>query len=532
MSNETTPAQLRSLRALFAAALLLCGVARADDLPDVERVARSLVDEALAANLGLDQAESNVDQRLAILDQARAEYLPQIDLQLRYSEANGGRTIEVPALGLDFRFLREREQDSYVRLTQPIYDPRLAAAETRRGICRGMPRATGSTLTACASHATCARPTTAGSPRASPSACSRRPPGSRKRTSASTTACTATARSRGTCASRAEAEHLEITQQILRARAAEDLARRYLNLLCNAPLEREPEAPVVTDADLPRMAHGMPAARGVALEERAVDRRAELRELDSGIAAAGEAESAARAAFKPQLAFAVDAGTQGEEWDYSVEDSYVLASVIVRFNLFNGGGDRAAIREARARSAGLTAGRQLAEQQIRIEVQQAITDLEVAEASLETAARRVEAADAAYAIVAKKRDLGQVSSAEYLDAQRALTQARLNGNVTRFQAFGALARGGIRDRRHGAAMKHRDVGFAFAARARARGLRQRRGTGGRAGRGAGARRARGRGAGHRVAARDRRARAGRRSAPRLQDRRRDPAESPSNRALP
>ena len=49
------------------------------------------------------------------------------------------------------------------------------------------------------------------------------------------------------------------------------------------------------------------------------------------------------------------------------------------------------------------------------------------------------AAEAAHAIVAKKRDLGQVSSAEYLDAQRALTQARLNGNVTRFQALGALA---------------------------------------------------------------------------------------------
>jgi outer membrane protein TolC len=237
----------------------------------------------------------------------------------------------------------------------------------------------------------------------------------------------------------AEAEHLEIAQQLLRARAAEDLARRYLNLLCNAPLDREPEAPAVTDADLPRMALHMPAVRGIALEERAVDRRAELRELDSGIAAAGAAERAARAAFKPQVAFAVDAGTQGEEWDYSVEDSYVLASVILRFNLFNGGGDRAAIREARARSAGLEAGRELAERQIRIEVQEAITDLEVAEASLETAARRVEAADAAYAIVAKKRDLGQVSSAEYLDAQRALTQARLNGNVTRFQALGALA---------------------------------------------------------------------------------------------
>ena len=438
MSNETTTAQLRSLRALFAAALLLCGVARADDLPDVERVARSLVDEALAANLGLDQAESNVDQRLAILDQARAEYLPQIDLQLRYSEANGGRTIEVPALGLDFRFLREREQDSYVRLMQPIYDPRLAAQKrgaefswdaSRHGLdayrlrlARDVRQAYYRWLTARESIGVLEA--TAGLAKEN-----ERVNDSLYRNGKVTRDLRLSA----------EAEHLEITQQILRARAAEDLARRYLNLLCNAPLEREPEAPVVSDADLPRMAHGVPAARGVALEERAVGRRAELRELDSGIAAAGEAESAARAAFKPQLAFAVDAGTQGEEWDYSVEDSYVLASVIVRFNLFNGGGDRAAVREARARSAGLTAGRQLAEQQIRIEVQQAITDLEVAEASLETAARRVEAADAAYAIVAKKRDLGQVSSAEYLDAQRALTQARLNGNVTRFQAFGALA---------------------------------------------------------------------------------------------
>jgi outer membrane protein TolC len=164
-----------------------------------------------------------------------------------------------------------------------------------------------------------------------------------------------------------------------------------------------------------------------------------LRELDSGLAASGEEEAAARAAFKPQLGFAVDAGTQGEEWDYSDQDSYVLASFVVRFNLFNGGGDLAAIRAARARTAALAAGREFAEQQIRIEVQEAITDLEVAEASHATSTRRVEAAEAAFTIVAKKRDLGQVSQADYLDAQRALTQARLSGNVTRFETLGALA---------------------------------------------------------------------------------------------
>ncbi len=407
-------------------------------MPEVERVTDALVAEALESNLGLDQSAAYVDRRLALLDQARARYLPQIDLQLRYSEADGGREIEIPALDLRFQFLRDREQESYVRLTQPIYDARIAAA--RRGaqhlydasrygfeayqlrLARDVRQAYYRWLATRESvgvlEATAAL-----------AAENERVNDSLYRNGKVTR----------DLLLRAEAEHLEITQQLLRARAAEDLARRYLNLLCNAPLEREPEAVAVSDTDLPRLALGIPRDRGSALEELAVGRRAELRELESGVAAAGESEAAARAAFKPQFAFAVDAGTQGREWNYADEDPYVLASFIVRFNLFNGGGDRAGIRAARAQTAELAAGHELAEQQVRIEVQEAITDLEVAEASLETAARRVEAAEAAYTIVAKKRDLGQVSPAEYLDAQRALTQARLNGNVTRFQALGALA---------------------------------------------------------------------------------------------
>jgi outer membrane protein len=438
MSNVSTAAHFRHVAFAALAGLALAGGARADDLPEVERVTDGLVAEALEANLGLDQAEANVDQRFAVLDQARAEYLPQIDMQLRYSEANGGRTLEIPALGLDFKFLREREQESFVRLSQPIYDARLGAQRrgaenlydaSRHGLeayqlrlARDVRQAYYRWLAARESIAVLE---------------------STEKLAAENARVNDSLYRNGKVTRdlrlRAEAEHLEITQQLLRARAAEDLARRYLNLLCNAPLAREPEAVAVSATDLPRLALRMPATRGEALEELAVGRRAELRELDSGIAAAGESENAARAAFKPQLAFAVDAGTQGAEWDYSVEDSYVLASLIVRFNLFNGGGDRAAIREARAKSAGLEAGRALAEQQIRIEVQQAITDLEVAEASLETAARRTEAAEAAYTIVAKKRDLGQVSQADYLDSQRALTQARLNENVTRFETLGALA---------------------------------------------------------------------------------------------
>ncbi|MGQ0429364.1 MAG: TolC family protein [Gammaproteobacteria bacterium] len=436
MSNDATFVQFRHW-ALALAVLLFAAGAQAE-VPAVRRVADALVAEALDSNLGLAANEAGVDQKLAALDAVRAEFLPQLDLQLRYTEADGGREITVPALGLNFRFLREREQDSVVRLTQPLYDARLSAE--RRGTQHGYEAARHGLQAYRARLARDVRQAYYGWLAA------REAIGVLEATAVlarENERVNESLHKNGKVTRdlllRAEAERLEVEQQLVRARATESLARRYLNLLCNAPLEREPEAAAVSDSDLPLLAASIPARDEVRLESTALDRRAELRQLDAGLAAAGETESAARAAFKPQLALAVDAGTQGEEWNYDDHDPYVLASIVLRFNLFNGGGDRAALRGARARSAELAASRALAEQQIRIEVREALTDLEVAEASLATAGRRIEAATAAYAIVAKKRDLGQVPPAEYLDAQRALTEARLNGNVTRYEALAALA---------------------------------------------------------------------------------------------
>ncbi len=436
MSKQSTAAQF----ALVLAGFIAAADVRAD-APSVQLIADELVAEALDANLGLAAEQANVEQREAALDAARARFLPVIDLQLRYSQADGGREVEFPVSPTEtvtFSFLRDREQDSLLRLTQPLYDARISAERrgaehgheaARHGLAAHRLRLARDVRQAyyrwlAARESVGVFEATLGLAREN------------ERVNASLYDNGKVTRD---VQLRAEAERLEVEQRLHRVRATESLARRNLNLLCNAPLSRVPVAAVVTDADLPRLAARLPVTRGTALEETAVGGRPELRQLDAGVAAAGESERAARAAFKPQLAFAVDAGTQGEDWDYADEDPYVLASVIVRFNLFRGGGDRAAIRAAHAEGAGLVANRALAEQQIRIEVQEAISDLEVAEASLATATRRVEAATAAYAIVAKKRDLGQVSPADYLDAERALTEARQNGNVTRFEALAALA---------------------------------------------------------------------------------------------
>jgi outer membrane protein TolC len=471
MSRDSTTAKIGfpgfALALLFAASVAATPAAEA---PAVERVADALVAEALESNLGLTAVQAGVDQRLAALDVARARFLPTLDLLLRYSQADGGREIEFPVGDLlnpvyaslnallaasgqpapftpianqSFSFLREREQDSVLRLSQPLYDARIAAArrqasygydaarygleayrlqlerDVRQAYYRWL--ASRETVEILAATLELARE-------------NERVNDSLHRNGKVTR----------DLVLRAEADRLQTDQLLTRARATESLARRYVNLLCNAPLARELESAAVTDADLPRLAARIPRPTGTAaaalqFEDAAVERRAELRQLEASVAAAGESERIAKAAFKPQLALAVDTGTQGSDWDYGDQDPYVMASVIVRFNLLNGGADRASVRAARARSAELMAGRALAEQQIRIQVHEALSDLEVAEASLTTASRRADAAAAAFAIIAKKRDLGQVSPAEYLDAQRALTAARLNGNVTRYEALAALA---------------------------------------------------------------------------------------------
>ena len=471
MSKDSTTAQIGFAGFMLALSLATPATAALEtDAPAVERVADALVAEALESNLGLSAVEAGVDQRLAALDVARARFLPTLDLHLRYSEADGGREIELPVGDLlnpvyaslnallaasgqpapftpianqSFSFLREREQDSVLRLSQPLYDARVAAA--RRQAAYGYDAARYG-LEAYrlqlerdvrqAYYRWLASREATGILAATLELAQEN-----ERVNESLHRNGKVTRD---LVLRAEADRLQIDQQLTRARATESLARRYVNLLCNAPLMRELEAAAVTDADLPRLAARVPRPTGTAatalqLEDTALERRAELRELEAGVAAAGESERIARAAFKPQVALAVDAGTQGSDWDYGDQDPYVLASVIVRFNVFSGGADRASVRAARARSAELVAGRALAEQQIRMQVHEALSDLEVAEASLATANRRASAAAAAFAIVSKKRDLGQVTPSEYLDAQRALTAARLNGNVTRYEALAALA---------------------------------------------------------------------------------------------
>ena len=152
MSNCSTTAISGLLLALLGAWVLAAPAASAQT---VDAVVEQLVEQAEASNLELAGVEAGVAQRQAVLDQARARFLPAVDLGLRYSRADGGRQIDfrvgdlfnpvyasrnsllaangqpapfTPIDNVSIPFLREREQQSAVTMTQPLFDARISAA--------------------------------------------------------------------------------------------------------------------------------------------------------------------------------------------------------------------------------------------------------------------------------------------------------------------------------------------------------------------------------------------------------------------
>jgi outer membrane protein len=458
-------------RALLAATLLLDARPTVAGQSPLDLVLDGLVEEVLVSNLEVAGAKAGVAQRLAALDVAKARYLPSLDLSVRYTRAEGGRKLEIPvgdlmnpvystlndllvAQGKPGNFpvidnysiavQRQEEQQSGLLLLQPIFDLRIPAA--RRAAESEHLAALGGLA---ALRGRLARETRNGYYRWLGLRQTVEILDSTLELTRSNLAVNESLFRNGKITQdlvyRAEADVLEVEQHALAATNAVVLAKAWVNLLRNQPFDRELDTVTVSDDDVARerarvaAETASPQLEVRSLQDAATARRPELRQLDSVIAAATAGHDAARAANYPTLGLAVDAGSQGASFGFDNDDLYVVASLVLRFNLFRGGADAATIREATSRIDELKAARSLAEQRIRVEVLDTLQVFHVAQTSLKTSEKRAVAAEAGFRIAQKKRDLGQINQTEFIDSRRALTDAQLNRNRTRFEALAALA---------------------------------------------------------------------------------------------
>ena len=449
---------------LLAAQTLGPTAARAANLDTTaRRPVAAVIDDyvklGLSSNLALQSAELEVERTAAALDSARARFSPEASLVARYTRAEGGREISLPLAAAfnpvyltlndllkangqaprfgtiqdpQFSLIRPREQDTRVTLRQPLYAPAIPAAVRAQRAALEASRYAQLALTnrlrrdITASYVDWSRAARA----ADLVVASRLLLAENLRI---TESLYANGKLTQDQVLRAKAELLALDQQVIEVQNVRDQARSYLNFLLNRPLDTTIEASEVdteiarTNADLAQ------------LRTAAITARPELAQADRAIGAAGARASIARAARMPSLALAVDGGTQGERYEFGSGRNFSTVSLLLNWTLFDGGARSADERAARISERQARTQREQLALQIELEVQQALDRLRTSTASLETAAARAAAAQAAFRIATRKRDEGMMSQLEFLDARTSLSAAELNLNALRYEVLARQA---------------------------------------------------------------------------------------------
>ena len=425
-------------RAVPALALILLGAswpAAAQQNP-----LDALVHEGLEQNLGLTQERLVTDERNLDVTRARALFLPTAGVDARYSALSGvldigdlvnpayralNQLTGTNAFPTDLSITQPFKQDMRVRVTQPLFDASIlanyslarslreiqhgrlgaAARDLAEGIelgylqfasARQVAALYGSTLEVLRENLRVSeRLVAAGS--ATPDA-----------------------------VSRARADLSETTQRLAEADQQRDAAGRALNQLLHRALDRPVEV-------IPDSALAFPLAP--TLDEalaRAHDARDELREADFGVRAARAQTRLAEASFLPSVALAVDYGFQGDRLRFSGANDFTAVSVVVQWNLFNGGRDAARRRQGRLETERAQVAREDLETRIALQVRQAYDAAVVAREAIPTAGARLEAAARTFELVRRRYDEGLAPHLEFTQARADFTNAGLNQILTRY----------------------------------------------------------------------------------------------------
>jgi len=400
----------------------------------------ALVREGLERNLTLARERLADDQSEVGVRQARALYLPTVTFDARYSRTSGvldvGDLVNPAYQALNQltgsnRFPTNIDaslplaQETRFRIGQPIYNPAIRAnydaSKSLRGLqgaqLRGAMRQLAAEIqTAWLQHASAAKVVEL---YRSTLELVRENVRVNERLLANGTITPE-------AVLRARAELSEVEQQLAEAEERRDAARRAWNLLLDRPLDAP--VPVIADSALAFELPGSPDD----LVRVALARREELEQTTWGERAAEAQERAATASFLPSVSLGVDYGVQGQEYRFDRDNDVLVASVVMQWNLFNGGQDHARRQRAELEARRARTQRTEIARRIELQVRQTYDAARVARGAMGTAADRLAAARRAFELVARRREEGIASQIEFIDARTAYTRAELNEILTRY----------------------------------------------------------------------------------------------------
>jgi outer membrane protein len=431
--------------------LILCLVSTI--LPAQNPHLEAYIREGLESNRGLKQKQLDYAVDLMALKEAKGLFLPDISLNARYTVAQGGRMIEFPVGDLlnpvystlnmltgsetfpqvenqSFPFYRPTEQETKVSLVQPIfnsdivqnYQIRKQYAEIARIDVERYKRELIKEITKAYYDYQKAQNLLA---LADTSLSLVRENLRVSRSLFENDKVTVDAVYR----SEAELSRVEVQQAQAQNMAATAMA--YFNFLLNRSLDTSVE-----------LMDESPAPPEISLEEAritAIQNRDELQQIEEYIQLNQHVTSLHRGKNIPGLFGVVDYGFQGEQYGFTGDDDFMLASLVMKWNLFQGNINHQKVQQSRIEGEKLDELYQQTRQQISLEVINHFYGLKAAYESVESARTQTRSAMRAYELISRKYSEGQSSLLELIDARTSLTGAVANVIVARSEYFSTLA---------------------------------------------------------------------------------------------
>ncbi|WP_020538500.1 TolC family protein [Lewinella cohaerens] len=420
---------------------------------------------ALENNLELAQKDLSFQEAQAQLAQAKALFWPQLGINGRFSVAQGGRTIDIPAGDLvnpayqnlnalnqyisgsdptypafpnygtvdnaSINFLRATEQETVVRLSMPVYNNSIVR---NRQIKESMLAASGSELAGFRrqlqrdvkqayyiySQAHYGRQIFEDALQLVED---------NLRTTQSLQA-----HHQVTAADvySSQAQVASVQQQLAVAIQQEQSAQAYFNTL----LRREYTEPIKLEE---QPEHSTEAILGLeAAQQQAWQQREELEQLNFYLAAADENSKLASGNRLPTVNFQADYGIQGATYSFTSEDDFFLGSLVLQVPLFNKA-TSAKVQEAQLAQQRLLQQKAAAEQQIGLQVINQYYALQAAQTQVVQAQQQKLAATEAFRLQKRLYEQGQSNLVTFTNARTSLTTAEQQLIINRYNYLQQVA---------------------------------------------------------------------------------------------
>jgi len=408
----------------------------------------------LKNNLALKQKQLDYEKALRALDKARGMFYPSLGLDARYSRAGGGRIIDFPlgdlvnpvytslnqifsALGQPARnfpvlknqqipFLRKREHETKLRLIQPLFQPVIFYnAQIREHQLLAQKAALNSYKNIlirdiCLAWYGCLQARRAVTIY-----------DNAEKVMAENISVNRSLLKNGVLTRdallQAQAEQAQLHQQKQMAVNRRETAKAYLNFLLNRPAD----SPIQWADTLDLSTAGMVDRQ--ALKQCAIKNRFEFLQIAEGIGAQKSLAQLKTSRYWPTLNLVADYGYQGETYRFGPRDDYWMGSLLLQWNFYNGGQDKAERQMAQIGLEQLRLREQELTRQIELDVDNQFRRLVYLQQALIAARQQAKASRQAFDLIRKKYNAGQLPLIRFMDAREKQTRAALNQQVTRIE---------------------------------------------------------------------------------------------------